>query len=123
MAPIDIATVRFQRSPVQNAYPYKDSEAWGTFVRYIELSDDGYVLRQVDEYANGYLSRYDRAHWDDQFGTLAPFRFGERWVQNWGAPLVITQQEFETKWTRAGASPVMSLKQPSPQTPPPWIKL
>jgi hypothetical protein len=113
---------RYHRSPIQDPYPYKDSEQWGTFVRYVELGDDGFAIRQVDEFENGNLSRYDRAHWDDQFGTLANFRFGEAWIQHWGTPHVITRQEFEEKWARAVASPLTHMKQAPPQSPPPWIK-
>ena len=118
----DIARFRYHRSRTQDPYPYKESESWGSFVRYIELGDDGYAMRQVDEYQNGYLSRYDRAHWDDQFGTLANFRFGEAWIQHWGTPEVITQREFEDKWTRATASPVMAMKHALSQSSPPWVK-
>ncbi len=67
--PVD--AFRYQRSPTQEPYEFKDALDWGTFVRYIELGDDGFALRQVDEYQNGRLCRYDRTHWDDQFGTLA----------------------------------------------------
>jgi hypothetical protein len=107
---------------VQNPYPLKDAESWGTFVRYIEFGDDGFALRQVDEYENGNLCRYDRSHWDDQFGTLANFRFGPLWIQHWGTPLVITAQEFEDKWAKAGVSPVLDIRNPPPRDPPPWIR-
>ena len=121
MAP-DIAQFRYHRSRTQTPYRHKEAESWGSFVRYIELGDDGYALRQVDEYENGYLSRYDRAHWDDQFGTLANFRFGEAWIRHWGAPEVITQDEFEGKWAHAAASPAAQMKRAVSQTAPPWLK-
>jgi len=117
----EIDAARYHRSELQQPYPHKDSEAWGQFVRYIELGADGYAFRQVDEYANGYLSRYDRMHWDDQFGTLADFRFGPKWVEHWGQPTAISRAEFEDKWRRAAESPAMALKQPPPPKPPPWI--
>jgi len=119
--PTDIEASRYQKSPVQEPYPYKESESWGKFVRFIELGDDGYALRQVDEFENGYLSRYDRAHWDDQFGSLANFRFGPNWIRHWGTPLIISQEEFEKKWAAAGRSPVSGMKHPSSNRPPPWI--
>jgi hypothetical protein len=118
----DIARFRYSRSEPQGAYEYKDTESWGRFVRYIELGDDGYATRQVDEYENGYLSRYDRTHWDDQFGTLANFRFGEAWIRHWGTPIAITQVEFEDKWRRAGSSPAMAVKRSLSEAPPPWVK-
>ena len=117
----DIDAARYLRSTLQGPHPFKDSEAWGHFVRYIELGDDGYALRQVDEYANGYLSRYDRTHWDDQFGMLADFQYGPKWLEHWGQPVAIARAEFEDKWRRAAESPAMALKQPSPLKPPPWI--
>jgi hypothetical protein len=122
MNPSEIAAVRYHVSPVQDPYSFKDSESWGTFVRYIELADDAFVLRQVDEFANGYLTRYDRIHWDDQFGSLADFRFDELWISHWGQPVLITLSEFERKWTLAGSSPPMAQRNRSPQSQPPWIK-
>ena len=57
---VSIPNARYHRSPIQKPYPYKESEAWGKFVRDVELGDDGFALRHVDEYENGYLSRYGR---------------------------------------------------------------
>ena len=91
-------------------------------MRYIELGDDGYAMRQVDEFENGYLTRYDRNHWYDQYGSLADFHFGPAWVEHWGSPSVISSREFEDKWARASKSPVVAMKQPSPQSPPPWLR-
>jgi hypothetical protein len=119
---LDISKFRFHRSPPQERHEHKDSESWGSFIRYVELGDDGYAIRQVDEYKNGYLSRYDREHWDDQFGTLADMRFGDKWVQHWGVPSSITRQEFEEKWTKAGESSAAALKNASPQASPPWLR-
>jgi hypothetical protein len=118
----DAAQFRYHRSPPQAPYEYRESAAWGSIVRYVELGDDGYALRQIDEFQNGYLSRYDRTHWDDQFGTLADLRFGEPWIKTWGTPIVISQREFEEKWASAGMSIASRLKTPSPPTPPPWIR-
>jgi hypothetical protein len=121
--PTDIDAVRYQRSPPQSAYEFKDSFQWGASTRYIELGDDGFVLRQVDEYENGYLTRYDRVHWDDQFGTLADFRYGKKWIEHWGAPNVITRGEFDAKWTNAAVSPPFSTRRATSKDPPPWIVL
>lgn len=117
----ELETFRYHRSPTQVPYELKDSYVWGTFVRYIELGDDSFVSRQVDEYANGYLSRYDRTHWDDQFGTLANLRFGKAWMRHWGKPIAITRDEFEHKWQDAVNSPINKLKSPSPFGKPPWL--
>jgi len=93
----------------------------GLPIVYVELGDDGFVLRQVDAFENGMLSRYDRAHWDDQFGTLADFRFGPTWLRHWGTPEVIPKEEFEKKWAAAGETAVFATKRPSSRVPPPWI--
>ena len=118
-----VDAVRYQRSPLQAPYPLKASFAWGQFVRYIELGDDGFASRQVDQYENGYLARYDRKHWDDQFGTLADFRFGATWQKHWGNPDVIDRVEFEYLWSQAEASPPFSDRAHSPPTSAPWISL
>lgn len=118
---MDIDTFRYHKSPLQGPYPYKDSESWGKFVRYLELGDDGYAVRQVDEFENGRLTRYDRVHWDGRFGTLASLRFGAEWKDYWGLPVAITSQEFEDMWTKAGESPAI-LEGYAADGPPPWIK-
>jgi hypothetical protein len=100
----------YAKSPPQGAYESKQSVDWGGFVRYIEFGDDAFALRQVDVFANGYLTRYDRIHWEDQFGTLADFRFGKTAVRHWGEPLLVTREEFESKWSEAATSPPNALK-------------
>jgi len=117
----DLSAFRYHRSPIQAPYELKEAAEWGSFVRYIELHDDGFASRQVDEYANGYLNRYDRTHWDDQFGTLASLRFGEAWLQLWGQPVVITPSEFEEKWKAAASSVVSRLRTHPPAEGPPWL--
>ncbi len=117
----DLEEFRYHRSATQEPYDYKDSHDWGTFVRYIELGDDGFAMRQVDEYRTGQLCRYDRAHWDDQFGTLASLRFGEAWLDHWGTPIVITRNEFEEKWASASESMSGQLKGLSSAKLPPWL--
>ena len=89
--------MRYLKSPPQAAYELKESFEWGGFVRYIEIGDDCFALRQIDEYENGYLARYDRYHWEDQFGTLADFRYGENWRKHWGEPNIIDAAVFEQK--------------------------
>lgn len=115
--------MRYLRSPANRPYELKDSAEWGDFVRYIELGDDSFALRQVDEYENGNLVWYNREHWNDQFGALADFRFGAKWVENWGPPTVITPQEFETKWRQATQSEARIPRRRTTLGPPPWITL
>lgn len=121
--PSQIGSVRYHKSPLQAAQALRESFAWGQFIRYIELGDDGFASRQVDEYANGYLTRYDRKHWDDQFGTLADFRFGETWRKHWGEPAVISQNMFQELWARAAISPPFRLRAASPNQQAPWLML
>jgi hypothetical protein len=119
----DIHAVRYLKSPVQPANALTDACHWGRFTRYMELGDDAFALRQVDEYENGHLTGYDRKHWTDQFGTLADFRYGRTWVKHWGEPNTIDRAEFEAKWNAAATSPPAAIRRASPVAPPPWIAL
>lgn len=121
--PLPIDLMWYVKSPVQPAYELKDAYSWGAFIRYIEFGDDAFANRQVDEYENGYLTRYDRVHWDDQFGTLATFRFGDRWIQHWGEPNRISTEEFEEKWIAAQESPPFGMRISGSEAQPPWIEL
>lgn len=120
---IDIDSVRFIQSRPQVTRDYYESHRWGMVVFYMAFEDDRFAGRQVDAYENGYLVRYDRLHWQDQFGSLADFRFGKLWIKHWGQPLVITEQEFEIKWSEAEQSPPFGLRKPPPEMRPPWIDL
>ena len=75
------------------------------------------------EYENGYLLRYDRKHWHDQFGSLPDFRFGEKWKEHWGEPVLIDAEFFEEKWQAAGYSEPIKLRNASPSKPCPWIEM
>ncbi|MBS0515642.1 MAG: hypothetical protein JSS16_09230 [Proteobacteria bacterium] len=123
MSASNVDKARYQKSPLQAAYTPKESFGWGSFVRYIELGDDGFTSRQVDAYENGYFTRYDRKHWEDQFGTLADFRYGETWQKHWGKPIVIARAEFELLWSQAAMSPPFQLRAASPSVQAPWLML
>ncbi len=101
--------------------PHKESSAWGNFTRYLEVGSYNFANRQIDVYENGYLTRYNRSHWEDQFGCLADFRFGQNWIKNWSEPQKISSEEFELLWEQAGNSKPMALRKESPSEPPPWI--
>lgn len=116
--------MQYLKSPPQKPYELKVSFEWGGFVRYIEIGDDLFATRQVDEYENGYLTCYDREHWEDQFGALADFRYGETWRKHWGeSDTFIESTLFEQKWGEAANSPPLTMRQPSADSPPPWIAL
>ena len=110
-------------SPRQDPYPQKESYEWGGFVTYIEYGEDKLATRSVQEYENGYVTRYDRIHWEDQFGSLPDFRFGKEWVKNWGEPKYISEAEFEKKWRSAELSEPFKLRSPAPEKPCIWIDL
>jgi hypothetical protein len=118
-----MANRRYTRSSTQKPYALKAAREWGEFVRYIEFGGDNFALRQVDEFANGFLVRFDRVHWDDQFGTLADFRLGKRWVEHWGEPDYIDEELFEAKWRAAEESYPFALRRSAFDGPPPWIAL
>lgn len=113
----------YHRSDPQSPYEFMESAKWGKFIRYIEFAGDGFPSRQVDEFENGYLARYDREHWSDQFGTLADFKYGKTWRKHWGKPHFITREEFELKWHEVGKSPPFKLRRTDHPGPPPWIEL
>src|SRR5262245_58179180 len=114
---------QYVRSPPQSPYELKDAFGWGRFVRYIEFGEDAFAVRQVDVYENGWSTCYDRQHWEDQFGSLADFRFGLTWVKHWGEPDLITREEFEARWKEAAGSPPYQMRRAAPVRPPPWITL
>ncbi len=103
--------------------PYEESFDWGWFVTYAEYGSDGFASRSVVEYENGYLARYDRVHWQDQFGALPDFRMGKAWRKHWGEPNQITKEEFEAKWIEAESSGPFVLRTLPPAKKCPWIEL
>lgn len=110
-------------SPKQDPYPLKESFEWGSYITYIEYGVDKFATRSVRIYENGYITRYDRVHWEDQFGALPDFRFGDKWIDNWGDPKTISAEEFEDKWEKAELSEPFKLRAPSPDRPCLWIEL
>ncbi len=110
------------KSLEQAAYSLKDSYEWGKFVIYIEFGDDNFATRSVQVYKNGYITRYDREHWEDQFGSLPDFRFGKTWIEHWGNPNEISQNQFEQKWQSAEFSIPFKQRNRSPEEPCLWIQ-
>lgn len=81
---------------------------WGECVRYVEIADDHYAARQVEDYTHGRVLRYDRTHWCDQFGQLFGCLFSnkQKAINNRPTAVVIEQTEFEQAWISALASPL-----------------
>ncbi len=69
-------------------------DAWGTSWWYFEVDDEGWVVRQVEQYDSGMLLRYSVQHKDDKFGAIAekPLDLSE---EEYSA---ISQKEFESVW-------------------------
>jgi hypothetical protein len=88
----------------------RDSAAaeWGEFIRYLEVADDQYAVRQVEVFSNGRVLRYDRAHWCDDFGQLLGLRFSRKpkWVAFFPGAEVVEVAEFERVWQAAQRSPL-----------------
>ena len=65
--------------------------SWGRFTRYLEIGDDSYATRQVDQFDNGFYLRYERNHWCDGYGMLADMRYvPKKWEKFWGKPTIVT---------------------------------
>ena len=111
------------KSPIQEAYSLKDSFEWGRFFTYIEIGKDKFAERSVRIYENGFITCYDRVHWEDQFGSLPDYRFGESWIKHWGEPVSISSEEFKFLWTAASQSKPFKIRSASPKTPCIWIEL
>jgi hypothetical protein len=98
--------MRYEKACDQFA-SYENAD-WGKFCIYLEIADDLYVSRQVRVYENGNCLRYDREHWEDEFGSLGSARHtaqydaacGEKWTIEKIAP-----EEFEAVWESANSAP------------------
>ena len=73
---------------------------WGECVRYLEIADDQYVVRQVEVFDNKNVLRYDRSHWCDGFGQLLGRRFSRKpkWAVGFPGAEIIEPTEFERVW-------------------------
>jgi hypothetical protein len=83
------------------------ADAWGECVRYVEIADDRYAARQVEDYGEGRVLRYDRVHWCDRYGQLFGCLFSrkEKAIAGRSAAASIEAQEFEKAWRAALRSP------------------
>ena len=69
-------------------------DAWGTSWWYFEVDDEGWVLRQVEQYESGIRLRYGEQHAEDEFGGLAEKAL-DLSVPGYSA---ISSQDFEAMW-------------------------
>ena len=89
---------------------HRDSLAadWGECVRFVEIGDDRYAVRQVEIYSGGRVLRYDRSHWCDRFGQLfgCLFSHKQKAIAGRRGAEVIDAKEFERSWRAALSSPM-----------------
>lgn len=81
---------------------------WGECVRFVEIGDDRFAVRQVEVYSGGRVLRYDRSHWCDRFGQLFGCLFSHKQKAITGRPgaNIIDAKEFERSWRAALGSPM-----------------
>jgi hypothetical protein len=81
---------------------------WGDCVRYVEIGDDRYAVRQVEVYTKGRVLRYDRSHWCDRFGRLFGRLFSSKRKAIEGRLRAnpIEPKVFERAWREALRSPM-----------------
>ena len=91
---------------------HRDSLAadWGECVRFVEIGDDRYAVRQVEVYSDGRVLRYDRSHWCDRFGQLFGCLFSHKpkAINGRRTAEAIEANEFERAWRGALGSPIWS---------------
>ena len=84
---------------------HRDSLAadWGECQRYVEIGDDLYATRQIEDYGNGRMLRYDRSHWCDHFGQLFACLFSskQKAIASRVRAEVIESKQFERAWRTA----------------------
>lgn len=85
------------------------SSEWGEFKFFIEI-DDQHVTRQVSQFGNGTILRYDRNHWCDRFGHMFVGTFSRK--QKAGRyKESLSRAEFERVWKQALANSIWDKQQ------------
>jgi hypothetical protein len=80
------------------------SDGWGSFTCFIEI-DDQYATRQVNQYENGIVVRYNRVHWCDDFGMMFVGRFSRK--DKAGRNMTpLTATDFDRIWNDSLSSPI-----------------
>jgi hypothetical protein len=79
------------------------ADEWGECVRYVEIAEDRYASRQVEDYSRGRVLRYDRDHWCDRYGQLfgCLFSLKRKAIHGRVGVVPIQAQEFERVWRTA----------------------
>ena len=85
------------------------SAEWGGFTFFIEVNDQ-HVMRQVNQYDNGKILRYDRSHWCDKFGSMFVGTLSRK--QKAGRYMaMLSRNEFERVWKQALANSIWDEQQ------------
>lgn len=92
-------TVRYYKRPWDevrgDAY-----DSWGCSVWFFEVGDDGYPVRQIEQYASGTVLKYDAGHIEDEFGGLGDQPLdGDEFAE-----FEISKEEFEAAWSMTGGT-------------------
>ncbi len=87
--------------------PYEPMSQWGCLTSYLEVAEDLWALRRVDQYEGGQSLSYDRTHWGDRFGILGDGRIKRppQSTEFWES-FEIEPAEFERVWQTALQSPL-----------------
>jgi hypothetical protein len=72
-------------------------ESWGSAWWLFEADVVGIVFRQVEQYDNGQVNRYDKRHLQDKYGGLSEKPLDLDGFKHFE----ISREEFETVWNKA----------------------
>ena len=73
---------------------------WGESTWWFETTDDGTVVRQIEQYDSGQVQRYDGEQPQDGFGGLSQIRLDLVEFQ----PFEILEAEFVVAWSATGGA-------------------
>ena len=72
-----------------------EHDSWGLSTWYFEVGDDGYPVRQLEQYDGGAILKYEETHFHDEFGGLS-----EKALDlDEFAPFEVDRTAFETAWS------------------------
>lgn len=77
-----------------------EHDDWGHSWWYFEIDSEGNVLRQVEEYEEGKISRYDETKIEDKFGGLAQVPIVDSEYDSLINYTEIPKSEFEEMWRK-----------------------
>ncbi|HEY3496075.1 MAG TPA: hypothetical protein VGK73_15360 [Polyangiaceae bacterium] len=72
-----------------------EHDSWGSSTWYFEVNDDGYPVRQLEQYELGTVRKYDKIHSDDELGGLSEVALDFDEFR----PFEIDAAAFEAAWS------------------------